>query len=52
MVLKADLTNSYNTPLRSPEDRLEFLYIALFAVLAVNGLVVLIALSHAMNNRD
>jgi hypothetical protein len=28
-----------------------FIYLALFAVLAVNGLVVIIALSHAINNR-
>jgi hypothetical protein len=30
----------------------DFLYLALLAVLAVNGLVVVIALSHAMNNRE
>jgi hypothetical protein len=29
-----------------------FLYIVLFAVLAVNAFVVLIALSHAMNSHD
>ena len=31
---------------------LEVFYIALFAVLAVNGLVVLLALSHAMNKEN
>jgi hypothetical protein len=30
---------------------MDFLYFALFALLALNGLVVL-ALSHAMNNRE
>jgi hypothetical protein len=30
----------------------DFLYLALLAVLAVNGLVVVIALSQAMNNRE
>jgi hypothetical protein len=30
----------------------DFLYLALLAVLAVNGLVVVIALSHAINNRE
>jgi len=30
----------------------DFLYLALLAVLAVNGLVLVIALSHAMNNRE
>jgi hypothetical protein len=31
---------------------MDFLYFALFALLALNGLVVVLALSHAMNNRE
>ena len=31
---------------------MELLYLAVFAILALNGLVVLLALSHAMNNRE
>ena len=31
---------------------MELLYLALIAILALNGLVVLLALSHAMNNRE
>jgi hypothetical protein len=31
---------------------MELLYLALFAILALNGLVVILAISHAMNNRE
>ena len=31
---------------------MELLYLGLFALLALNGLVVLLAISHAMNNRE
>jgi hypothetical protein len=31
---------------------MELLYVAVFAILALNGIVLLLAISHAMNNRD
>ena len=31
---------------------MELLYLAVFAILALNGLVLLLAISHAMNNRE
>jgi hypothetical protein len=31
---------------------MELLYLALFAILALNGLVVLLAISHARNSRQ
>ena len=31
---------------------MELLYLALFAILVLNGLVVLLAISHAMNSHD
>ena len=30
---------------------MELLYLAVFGILALNGLVLLLAISHAMNNR-
>jgi hypothetical protein len=48
-----NLTNHHETPTRATwVGTMDFLYFALFALLALNGLVVVLALSHAMNNRE
>jgi hypothetical protein len=54
-VVKRDLTDaSKNSHLDQPGcgQPMQLAYLALFAILVLNGLVVLLALSHAMNNRD